>query len=149
MRILRSSFIFISSCGLSFATFSAMGQTIDVYPTTVAPEKVKANPTAKSSVVTHADNTKRNEKVTKNAEVTAQDQGNSQADVNLAAKVRRAIMDDNSLSVNAQNVKIIAINGHIVLKGPVKNDSERTRLSQIANNIVGADNVKNELEVSH
>ena len=145
MKILRSTFVLLSSCGLSLGAFSAMGQTGGVHPTATSPQAAQVNP----SSTTQADNTKRNEKVTKNAEVTAQDQSNEQTDLNLVAKVRRAIMDDASLSVNAQNVKIVAANGQVVLKGPVKNDSERTRLSQIANEIVGANNVKNELEVSH
>jgi osmotically-inducible protein OsmY len=125
-----------------------MGQTGGIFPSTTRPT-VKTNTPASDNTKTQIDNTKRNEKMTKNAEVTAQDQGNSQKDIDLAAKVRRAIVADKSLSLNAHNVKIIAANGQVVLKGPVKNDSERTRLSQIVNEIVGVNNVKNELEVSH
>ncbi len=148
MKLLHSTFLLLSSCGLSLGALSAMGQTGGVQPTT-SPSAAEVSPMAPSPDASQADNTKRNKKVTKNAEVTAQDQSNAQADLNLVAKVRRAIVDDDSLSVNAQNVKIIATNGKVVLKGPVKSDSERTRLTQIANEIVGANNVKNELEVSH
>ncbi len=148
MKLLRSTFLLLGSCGLSLGAINAMGQTGGVQPTT-SPSTTEVSPTSPNPESVQVDNTKRNEKVTKNAEATAQDQSNEQADLNLVAKVRRAIVDDDSLSVNAQNVKIIATNGQVVLKGPVKNDSERTRLTQIANEIVGANNVKNELEVSH
>jgi hyperosmotically inducible protein len=146
MKILRSTFILVSYCGLSYAVSAiAFGQV-------AAPSTTTTTTSGSSEIdskATEADNTKRNKKVTKNAEPTAQDQGNSQADIDLAAKVRRAIVDDDSLSINAKNIKIIATNGQVVLKGPVKSESERTRLSQIANEIAGSNNVKNELEVSH
>ncbi len=148
MKISRPTFVLLSYFGLILGAFSTMGQTGGIFPSTTRPT-VKTNTPASDNTKTQIDNTKRNEKMTKNAEVTAQDQGNSQKDIDLAAKVRRAIVADKSLSLNAHNVKIIAANGQVVLKGPVKNDSERTRLSQIVNEIVGVNNVKNELEVSH
>lgn len=148
MKKLRPSLALLSAFGLSLAAFSAIAQTDGALQTRVS-ETVQTNQIGVKPPSTQADNTKRNKKVTDNAEVTAQDQSNSQADINLVAKVRRAIIDDNSLSVTAHNVKIIASNGKVILKGPIKNDRERARLSQIANKIVGADNVKIELEVSH
>jgi hyperosmotically inducible protein len=149
MKILRSTFILLSYCGLSYAvSATALGQGAAPSTTRTPSETTSGNAEFDTNAV-DVDNTKRNKKVTKNAEPTAQDQGNSQADIDLAAKVRRAIVNDESLSVNAHNVKIIAANGQVVLKGPVKSESERTRLMQIANEIVGTNNVKNELEVSH
>jgi hyperosmotically inducible protein len=148
MKLSRSSFVLSSFCGISLGAFSALGQTGSAYQSTTTAAGQNIN-TVSGNSKAQVDNTKRNEKMTKNAELTAQDQGNSQKDLDLAAKVRRAIIDDKSLSLNAHNVKIIAANGQVVLKGPVKNDSERTRLSQIVNEIVGVNNVKNELEVSH
>lgn len=149
MKILGSTFILLSYCGLSYAvSATALGQGA-APSTTLTPSETTSGSTEVDTKALDADNTKRNKKVTKNPEPTAQDQGNSQADIDLAAKIRRAIVDDKSLSVNAHNVKIIAANGHVVLKGPVKSESERTRLNQIANEIAGTNNVKNELEVSH
>jgi len=160
MKIFRSTFVLLGTFGLGLGllgatAYSQAGATnpatspITTTLSTPGSSQPESNTTEATDATTDADNTNRNEKVTKNAEVTAQDQGNSQADIVLVAKVRRAILDDDSLSVNAENVKIVAKNGQVILKGPVKSATERTRLIQIANDIVGVDNVKNELELSH
>jgi len=52
-------------------------------------------------------------------EPTADQQKENQSDRELTAKVRQALVKDKSLSTYAHNVKIIAQDGIVTLKGPV------------------------------
>ena len=45
-------------------------------------------------------------------------------------KIRKAVMDDKSLSTYAHNVKIIAQNGKVTLKGPVRSEDEKKMVEQ-------------------
>ena len=82
-----------------------------------------------------------------NQESTADRQSNAQSDLDLTAKIRRSIVDDKSLSTSAHNVKIVAENGQVTLKGPVKSEAEKNAIQQQASSIAGQPNVKNELDV--
>jgi hyperosmotically inducible periplasmic protein len=102
---------------------------------------------ATASDATEADNTKRNSfEQNKNTE-TAEKQSNSKDDLALTQKVRQAVMKDGSLSMNAKNVKIIAQDGKITLKGPVDSQQEKDTIGTEAGGIAGKDNVDNQLEV--
>jgi osmotically-inducible protein OsmY len=48
--------------------------------------------------------------------------------------------------VDARNVKIITIDGHVTLRGPVNSAEEKRQIGEIANQIAGAGNVDNQLE---
>jgi len=78
---------------------------------------------------------------------TADNQPNNKEDVRLAAKVRRAIVRDKTLSMRAHNVKIIASNGAVTLAGEVKSEEEKTAVVAKAAEIVGAGNVTDQLTV--
>ena len=56
-------------------------------------------------------------------------------------------MNDKNLSAYAHNVKIIARNGTVILKGPVRTDEEKTAIEAKAVEIAGAANVKDETTV--
>jgi osmotically-inducible protein OsmY len=90
-----------------------------------------------------ADNTKAN----KNAEPTADQAKNNSSDRETMRKIRKALMDDKSLSTYGHNVKIIAQGGHVTLKGPVHSDEEKTAIESKATEIAGTGNVTNELTV--
>ena len=79
--------------------------------------------------------------------LTAGQQSNSKADVELTRKIRRAVVKDNSLSMMAHNVKIISANGNVILRGPVKTKKEKATIANKAQAIAGADKVDNQLEV--
>jgi osmotically-inducible protein OsmY len=49
--------------------------------------------------------------------------------------------------VNAKNVKITAIDGRVILCGPVNTAEEKRLIGEIANRIAHAGNVDNQLEV--
>lgn len=79
--------------------------------------------------------------------VTADSQPNSKDDLELTARIRRAIMSDRSLSTMAQNIKVISANGQVTLRGPVRSDQERTAIASDVHRVVGVNNVDNRLEV--
>jgi osmotically-inducible protein OsmY len=93
------------------------------------------------------DNTKVNERDrAKNAQ-TADQAKNTTSDRELMQKIRKAIMDDSSLSTYAHNVKVIARNGKVTLKGPVNSAEEKQSISQKATEVAGPGNVTDELTV--
>jgi hyperosmotically inducible protein len=93
------------------------------------------------------DNSKMNERDRVESTVNAQDQGTSKADVELTRKIRQAVVKQKSLSADAQNIKIITINGMVTLKGPVKSMTEKNQIEKIANGIAGAPKVASQIEV--
>ena len=108
-------------------------------PDTIAP------PDANSPASTDADNTARN--ADNAAAELPTDQGDSEADTQITAAIRKAVVDDKSLSVNAHNVKIITANGTVVLRGPVKSEEERSNIEAKAKQAAGVTQVHNLLEV--
>lgn len=94
---------------------------------------------------TAPDNSKQNKN--QNRRPTADSQPNAQSDRTTTAKIRKAIIADKSLSTYAHNVKIITLNGAVTLKGPVKSDEEKQKITSAAATIVSADKVTDELTV--
>lgn len=94
-----------------------------------------------------ATNTGRNVRDRDEANPTADDQSQSKDEIDTAAKVRRAVVDDKSLSTNAHNVKIIAKDGAVTLRGPVDNEQEKETILAKAKEVAGDDHVVDELEV--
>jgi sporulation protein YlmC with PRC-barrel domain len=93
------------------------------------------------------DNTALNVRDRNTNNVTPMDQGSSQADINTTAQIRQEIVADQNLSVNAKNVKIITLNGHVTLRGPVNSADEKTHIAEIAGRVAQASNVDNQLDV--
>jgi hyperosmotically inducible periplasmic protein len=94
-----------------------------------------------------ADNTKTNQRDKNKAEPTADQQKENQSDRELTQQIRRAIVQDKSLSTYAHNVKIIAEDGMVTLKGPVRSEEEKTAVEAKASEIAGRDKVTSQLEV--
>lgn len=78
---------------------------------------------------------------------TADSQGMSAADTELAARIRREVMRQENLSSNARNAKIVVNDGKVTLRGPVANNSERQQLVSIARSAAGQQNVTDQLEL--
>ena len=95
-----------------------------------------------------ADNTKVNQRDRNQNEPTADQQRENTNDRQLTAQIRRAIVKDKSLSTTAHNVKIIAQNGAVTLKGPVKSEEEKQAIESKATEIAGSGKVSNELQVA-
>jgi len=81
--------------------------------------------------------------------MTADQQSNSKSDLDLTRKIRRAIVEDDTLSMLAHNVKIITVNGSVTLRGPVHTQAEKDAIANKAQAIAGADKVDDQIEVKN
>jgi osmotically-inducible protein OsmY len=77
------------------------------------------------------------------------DQDEDQGDVNITAEIRKRVLAEEDMSVNARNAKIITADGKVTLRGPVDSDAERDTIVRIAEEVAGGkDKVDNQLEVA-
>ena len=93
------------------------------------------------------DNTKINQRDRNKSEPTADQQKNNLSDRELARQIRRAIVKDKSLSTYAHNIKVIAQDGMVTLKGPVNTQEEKQAIEAKASAIAGQGKITNEIEV--
>jgi hyperosmotically inducible protein len=94
------------------------------------------------------DNTAVNKRDRNSSQVTADQQKENAGDRDLTARIRRSIVDDKSLSTYAHNVKIVARNGVVTLKGPVRSETEVNSIVAKATEAAGGgDRVVNQLSV--
>ena len=56
-------------------------------------------------------------------------------------------MKDSELSTTAKNIKVITTNGHVTLRGPVKNAQEKAKIDQLAKSAAGGVKIDDQLEV--
>src|SRR4029079_5412826 len=75
------------------------------------------------------DNTKVNKADRAKGAVTADQQKENASDRDLAQKIRQSVVGDKALSTYAPNVKIVAQNGQVTLKGPVRSEAEKTSIA--------------------
>jgi len=79
---------------------------------------------------------------------TPMDQSESAAHIKITADIRREIIDDKSMSTNAQNCKVITdTTGRVTLRGDVDTQAEKDSIGAKASRIAGGTNVNNLLEV--
>jgi hyperosmotically inducible protein len=97
-----------------------------------------------------ADNSKSNVDPSKStvSSRVADGQGNDRMDLRLTQQIRKSVLADKALSINAHNVKIVAVQGYVTLNGVVRSDAEKASVEAKAVQIAGADKVKNRLEVA-
>ena len=105
-------------------------------------------PAVTATAQTPADNTKVNKRDRAKEAVTADQQKDNAGDRELTRKVRRALMQDKSLSTYAHNVKVIAQGGQITLKGPVRSEDEKRTVEAKATEVAGAGHVTNQISVA-
>jgi osmotically-inducible protein OsmY len=91
------------------------------------------------------DNTKQNKN---QSNPSADQQKMNAADRELTRKIRKVIHDDSNLSTYAHNIKIIAQNGKVTLRGPVRSEEEKANIEAKALEVAGQGNVSNELQVA-
>jgi osmotically-inducible protein OsmY len=151
---LAAGFLFTGS-SVSWAETTKAGDTV------VREEKTKTTKSTKSTVgdkhgdktspsdpSVAADNTGTNKRDRNDAEKTADQAKNKKSDVELTAEIRRAIIDDKTLSTNAHNVKIIVENGNGTLKGPVGSAAEKATVAKKATAIIGRGKVVDEMAIA-
>jgi osmotically-inducible protein OsmY len=94
------------------------------------------------------DNTKVNTRDRAKGAVTADQQKENRGDRDLTQRIRRALMQDKTLSSYAHNVKVIAQDGQVTLKGPVRSEDEKRNVEAKATTVAGAGHVTNEMSVA-
>lgn len=128
--------------GITLVIGSAAAIAID----TVTQSATSVSPT--TGVVTNdADNTELNSRDKGDHALTPQKQTNSKSDIQTLAAVRSAIVDDESLSMSAHNVKILVVDGLVTLRGPVKNANEKIRIEELTRSVAGVSNIDNQLDI--
>lgn len=118
---------------MALAGGSALAQTTPVAPA--------------GQVTPSADNTRMNNRDQGSTGETAQSQSNAKGDRELLAAVRRTVVKDKSLSISAHNVKILAANGVVTLRGPVTSEEEKTKVEALAKQVAGVTSVQNNLDI--
>jgi osmotically-inducible protein OsmY len=85
---------------------------------------------------------------TRNTAPTASDQPENEMDRELVAAIRQHVMEDDSLSMAAQNVTIVSEQGHVTLRGQVATPDEKSRIEIAARQAPGAARIDNQIEVA-
>jgi osmotically-inducible protein OsmY len=93
------------------------------------------------------ENTEINVRDKGNTTLTPEDQKETKKDIRITAHIRKAVVRDKSLSIDAQNAKIITRNGVVTLRGPVASEAESKTLQKIAKKTHGVVKVDNQLEI--
>ena len=78
---------------------------------------------------------------------TADQQKENMSDRDLARAIRHSLVEDKALSSKPHNVKVIAQNGTVTLKGPAS-EQEKQAVEERAAQIAGPDKVTSELQVA-
>jgi hyperosmotically inducible periplasmic protein len=81
------------------------------------------------------------------ASLKAGDQKNSSSDLKLAARIRRAIYKDKSLSTRAHNVTIVVRDGTVTLRGAVDTAAEKDTIQRTAAALAGSAPINDMLTV--
>ena len=95
-----------------------------------------------------ADNTTVNKRDRAKDAATADQQKENSSDREITQKIRQALMDDKTLSTYAHNVKVIAQDGQVTLKGPVRTEEEKKIVEAKATEVAGEGHVVNEMSVA-
>jgi osmotically-inducible protein OsmY len=94
------------------------------------------------------DNTRNNARDRQITQKTAGDQKNNRADLERTRQIRRAIVKDKGLSTSAHNVKVVTSGGKVMLKGPVRTETEKTAVEAKAAEVAGKGNVMSEVSIT-
>lgn len=115
-------------------------------------QSTTSQPASSSTADTGAtapDNTKVNKRDRNKAEPTADQQKENKSDRELARDVRRSLVKDKTLSSYAHNIKVVAQDGKVTLKGPVRSAEEKQAIETKAAEVAGgADKVNSEIEIA-
>jgi hyperosmotically inducible periplasmic protein len=95
-----------------------------------------------------ADNSGKNVRDRQDATLTPGDQSNAKSDVAITQAIRKAVVADKGLSVNARNVKVITKRGVVTLRGPVESAAEKETIGAKAQQVAGVKRVDNQLEIA-
>jgi len=114
-----------------------------------AQQDASPTPSADPSTTAAPDNTGVNKRDRNAHPATADKQKENKEDRELARQIRKSLMQDKSFSTYAHNIKIIAQDGMVPLKGPVKSEEEKQSIEAKAAEVAGgADKVISQIEVA-
>ena len=82
-----------------------------------------------------------------NTALTTEVPKETEGDIKITAAIRQTMVKNETLSVNAQNIKIITRNGVVTLRGSVESEAENMKLEDIAKQTLGVMYVNNQLEI--
>ena len=105
-------------------------------------------PAESSSSATAPDNTGINARDRSANAVTSDSQSNNREDLDLARNVRSAIENHKSLSTDAKNVKVMAADGTVTLRGPVNSSTEKSEIVRAVKSVPGVHRVKDRLQIT-
>ena len=94
------------------------------------------------------DNTRVNDRDKSGTEATADQQKENSSDRAITQQIRKAVLQDKSLSAYAHNVKIITQDGNVILKGPVRSIEEKKAIEAMAIAVAGEDRVSSQIQVA-
>jgi len=94
------------------------------------------------------DNTAQNYGDSRKESPTPQVQSEKKADIDRLQSIRKELVNDKSLSINAKNVKVVVINGTVTLRGVVNSESEKVKVASAARKFADDSKVLDELEVN-
>lgn len=96
-----------------------------------------------------ADNTAQNRGATEKNAVTAEKQKSDKDQVTVLAEIRRYIVGEPGLSMDAKNVKILYSKGLVTLRGPVDSADEKATVERLTKQCDAVGHVKNLLTVAN
>ena len=105
-------------------------------------------PALSAGAQTAPDNTKTNQRDRAKGAATADQQKENASDRDITQKIRQAVTDDKSLSTYAHNVKVIAQDGQVTLKGPVRSEDEKKTIEAKAVEVAGDGHVSNQITIA-
>lgn len=94
------------------------------------------------------DNTAQNYGDSRKESPTPQVQSEKKADIAKLQSIRKALVNDKSLSTSAKNVKVVVINGTVTLRGVVDSATEKAKVASAAKQYADDSKVLDELEVN-
>jgi hyperosmotically inducible periplasmic protein len=94
------------------------------------------------------DNTAQNYGDARKESPTPQVQSGKKSDMDKVQSIRKALVNDKSLSTNAKNVKVVVINGTVTLRGVVDSATERAKVASAAKEYADDSKVLDELEIN-
>lgn len=108
-------------------------------------QNTKLNNEQKAKEIVNPDNTGKNIRDRNRENLTAGDQSENSEDREITQRIRKAIINDDAISTNGKNIKIITIKKIVTLRGPVNSESEKRIILEKARSSGGQ--VHDQLEV--
>ena len=80
------------------------------------------------------------------AGLSAEQQTQGATDLALVRSVRQALVDDKALSMSAQNIKVVAVDGAVTLRGSVGSRREKDEVLATVKKVNGVKKIDDQLE---